>query len=62
MSVSLDHNVWFHRPVDVNGWVLSEFVPIATGRGRGLAIGTLRAEDGALLATVAQEVLLREIR
>ncbi len=60
MSVSLDHSVWFHRPVDANQWVLSELVPVATGRGRGLALGTLRTLDGALVATVAQEVLLRE--
>lgn len=60
MSVSLDHSVWFHRPVDVNQWLLSELVPMATGRGRGLALGTLRSADGTLIATVAQEVLLRE--
>jgi acyl-CoA thioesterase-2 len=59
-SVSLDHSVWFHRPVDTNGWLLSELVPVATARGRGLAIGTLRTVDGDLVATVAQEVLLRE--
>lgn len=60
MSVSLDHSVWFHRPVEVNGWLLSELVPVATGRGRGLSMGTIRTRDGTLLATVAQEVLLRE--
>lgn len=60
MSVSLDHSVWFHRPADVNGWLLSELVPVATGRGRGLALGTIRDAQGRLLATVAQEVLLRQ--
>lgn len=60
MSVSLDHSVWFHHPVDVNQWLLSELVPLATGRGRGLALGTIRTADGTLIATVAQEVLLRE--
>lgn len=59
MSVSLDHSVWFHRPADVNGWLLSELVPVATGRGRGLSLGTIRDRGGTLLATVAQEVLLR---
>jgi acyl-CoA thioesterase-2 len=58
-SVSLDHSVWFHRPADANGWFLSELVPMATGRGRGLAIGTLHTIDSTLVATVAQEVLLR---
>jgi acyl-CoA thioesterase II len=59
-SVSLDHAVWFHRPVDVNGWLLSELHPVATGRGRGLAVGSIRTATGDLVATVAQEVLLRE--
>ena len=59
MSVSLDHSVWFHRPVDVNEWLLYELLPVATGRGRGLSIGTIRTQDGTLAATVAQEVLLR---
>ena len=58
-SVSLDHAVWFHQPVDVNGWLLSELHPVATGRGRGLALGSIRTADGTLVATVAQEVLLR---
>ena len=61
MSVSLDPSVWFHRPIDVNQWLLSELVPVATGRGRGLSLGTLRTADGTLVATVAQEVLLREV-
>src|SRR5437763_3680696 len=50
MSVSLDHSVWFHRPVNVNGWLLSEFVPLATGRGRGLSLGSIRTEGGQLVA------------
>jgi acyl-CoA thioesterase-2 len=61
MSVSLDHSVWFHRPIDVNQWLLSELVPVATGRGRGFSLGTLRTEDDTLVATVAQEVLLRQL-
>ena len=59
-SVSLDHSVWFHRPVRADQWLLSELVPISTGRGRGLAIGTLRTQDGTLAVSYAQEVLLRE--
>ena len=58
-TLSLDHSVWLHRPVDVNEWLLYELVPVATGRGRGLSIGTIRTRDRVLVATVAQEVLLR---
>jgi acyl-CoA thioesterase-2 len=60
ISVSLDHSVWFHRPVDASGWLLSEMTPVASGHGRGLAIGSVRTEDRRLVATIAQEVLLRE--
>lgn len=59
ISVSLDHSVWFHRPVDASGWLLSEMTPIASGHGRGLAIGSVRTRDGHLVATIAQEALLR---
>jgi acyl-CoA thioesterase II len=59
-SVSLDHSVWFHRSARADEWLLSEVMPVATGRGRGLATGTIRTADGALVATLAQEVLLRE--
>lgn len=59
MSVSLDHTVWFHRPARVDGWLLSELRPLATGGGRGLALGSLRTAAGDLVATVTQEALLR---
>ena len=61
MSVSLDHAVWFHAPADVNGWLLSEVHPVATGRGRGLSLGQIRTAAGQLIATFAQEVLLRSL-
>jgi acyl-CoA thioesterase-2 len=59
MSVSLDHTVWFHRPAAVDGWLLSERVPQSTGHARGLTIGQIWSAEGAHLATVAQEALLR---
>jgi acyl-CoA thioesterase-2 len=58
-SVSLDHSVWFHGFERVDNWLLSELWPIATGQSRGLCIGTVRTAAGRLLATVAQEALLR---
>jgi acyl-CoA thioesterase-2 len=58
-SVSLDHSLWLHRPARVDRWLLSELWPVSTGAGRGLCLGTIRTEDGELVATVAQEALLR---
>jgi acyl-CoA thioesterase II len=59
MSVTLDHTIWLHRPVRVDQWLLSEFHPVVTGAGRGLALGSVRTAEGALVATLAQEALLR---
>lgn len=59
VSVSLDHSVWLHAPARVDEWVLLELHAVHTGAGRGLALGSLRSEDGRLVATVAQEALLR---
>ena len=61
-SVSLDHTMWFHQPFDANGWHLQELTCHALGDGRGLAIGHAFAPDGTLVATIAQEVLLRRNR
>jgi acyl-CoA thioesterase-2 len=58
-SASLDHTVWFHRPFRADAWLLYDQVsPTATG-ARGLALGRLFTQDGVLVATVAQEGLIR---
>lgn len=59
MSVSLDHSIWLHSPVRVDQWLLLELAPAFTGHGRGLSLGSIWTSDGVLVATVAQEVLLR---
>ncbi len=60
-TASLDHTVWFHRPARADRWQLHDFSCHTFVGGRGLAIGHVFAENGDLLATVAQEVLVREI-
>jgi acyl-CoA thioesterase-2 len=56
---SLDHAMWFHRPVRADEWMLySQESPSASG-GRGLALGRIFAADGTLVATVAQEGMVR---
>ncbi|RIL06305.1 MAG: acyl-CoA thioesterase II [Proteobacteria bacterium] len=62
MVASLDHAVWFHRPPRVDHWLLYvQDSPTAAG-ARGFARGTLFAQDGTLVASVAQEGLLRPVR
>ena len=58
-GASLDHAMWFHRPFRVDEWLLYELdSPTAQG-GRGLTHGRFYDRDGALVASVAQEVTLR---
>lgn len=59
---SLDHAMWFHRPVDVAGWLLFQTDSPSAQAGRGLARGLIHAADGRLVASVAQEALLRPRR
>lgn len=61
-SASLDHTIWFHRPVRADGWHLHDFTCHGFMDGRGLAIGHVFHQDGTHVATIAQEVLLREVR
>jgi len=56
---SLDHVMWFHRPFRVDDWLLySMESPNASG-ARGLALGRFFTTDGVLVASTAQEGLIR---
>jgi acyl-CoA thioesterase-2 len=58
-SASLDHAMWFHRAARVDEWMLYvQESPSAQG-GRGLSLGRIFSSDGLLLATVAQEGMVR---
>lgn len=59
MGASLDHAVWFHRPVATDEWHLYDFNCHTLTGGRGITIGNVFTADGVHAATVAQEVLLR---
>lgn len=62
MSASLDHAVWFHRRARADDWHLEDFVPGGLSSARGLTTGNLYSFDGTHIATVSQEVLLRQRR
>ncbi|WP_344067107.1 acyl-CoA thioesterase II [Microbacterium pumilum] len=56
---SLDHAMWWHRPGRADDWMLYvQESPSARG-GRGLATGRIYSADGTLLASVAQEIMVR---
>lgn len=58
-AASLDHALWLHRPFRADEWLLfSEDSPSASG-ARGFARGSIFSRDGTLVASVAQEGLIR---
>jgi acyl-CoA thioesterase-2 len=58
-AASLDHAMWWHRPARADEWILYvQNSPSATG-ARGLGVGRMFTRDGRLVATVAQEGMLR---
>jgi acyl-CoA thioesterase-2 len=61
-GTSLDHTIWFHRPFRSDDWLLHDFSCHHYVGARGLAVGHVFDPDGQHVATVAQEVLLREPR
>ena len=58
-AASLDHAMWFHRPFRADQWLLySQDSPSASG-GRGFSRGSIFDQSGRLVASVAQEGLIR---
>lgn len=61
-TASLDHVIWFHRPTNFSRWHLyAQDSPSASG-GRGFNLGEIYRDDGVLIASVAQEGLIRQRR
>jgi len=59
VTASLDHAMWFHRPVALDGWLLYAQEVLAVADGRGTCTGRFFTTDGAHVATVVQEGLIR---
>jgi acyl-CoA thioesterase-2 len=62
LGASLDHAIWFHRPVRFDDWVLYDIASPVAAAGRGLCHGALFARDGTRLASVVQEGMIRVAR
>lgn len=62
MPASLDHVIWFHRPIRADQWLLYDQTSPSASGARGLSTARVFAEDGTLVATVAQEGLIRQVR
>ena len=62
MTASLDHAMWFHEPIRADEWLLYSMDSPKTGKGRGFNRGSIYTRDGTLVASVAQEGLVRKKR
>ena len=58
---SLDHALWFHRDFDINEWLLYDMKSPSASNSRGFARGSIFIEDGTMVASVAQEGLMRKL-
>jgi acyl-CoA thioesterase-2 len=58
-GTTLNHTLWLHREADPSEWLLNEIHCHWTGAGRTINLGRLFTRDGRLVATNAQEALLR---
>lgn len=59
-AASIDHVMWFHRPVRVDEWLLYDMTSPSASNARGFAVGRL-FQNGAAVASCAQEGLIRQL-
>ncbi|KAI8996851.1 HotDog domain-containing protein [Pilobolus umbonatus] len=59
MMTSLDHTIWFHMPTRADEWLLHDMHSPRTSDGRGVAFGRIYNLNGDLVATTAQEGIIR---
>lgn len=57
--ISIDHAVWFHRPVRADDWAFYDVHSLVNAGGRGVLRGAIYGPDGRLATSVAQEMILR---
>ena len=62
LTASLDHSMWYFRDFDFSDWLLYAMDSPNTSNARGFARGNIFTREGNLVATVAQEGLIRPIK
>ena len=53
-SRTLEHSMWFHRPIDATAWAQMDYQPLSLADQRYQALGTIHDRDGKLAATMMQ--------
>jgi acyl-CoA thioesterase-2 len=62
IMASIDHAIWFHRPARVDDWLLYCLDSPSSSGARGFARGSLYSRSGVLVASTAQEGLIRLVQ
>ena len=62
IMASIDHAIWFHRPARVDDWLLYSLDSPSSSGARGFARGSLYSRSGVLVASTAQEGLIRLVK
>ncbi len=57
---TIDHAMWFHRPFNFNDWLLYDIDSPSASGGRGLVRGKIFNQAGELVASTAQEGMIRQ--
>lgn len=60
-AASLDHAMWFHRDFRIDDWLLYSMDSPSMSHGRGFSRGNLFTREGVLVASVAQEGMIRRV-
>lgn len=61
IMASIDHAMWFHRPLRVDDWLLYDIDSPSASGARGFGRGSVFSRDGRLVASTAQEGLVRVV-
>lgn len=56
---TMNHSLWFHRPFNINEWMLMHSVSPSTNAGRAFSTADTFSAGGTLFATIAQEGIMR---
>lgn len=57
---TIDHSMWFHRPFDMNDWLLYSVESTSASSARGFVRGEFYSRDGVLVASTVQEGVMRK--
>lgn len=59
---TIDHAMWFHRPVNMDEWLLYAMESPFSGNARGIVKGQIFSQSGELVASTMQEGLMRKVK